>query len=968
MIALCADGACDPSARTPAVGRRRRRPSARVSHVKRTTAVAASLVAALLFAAAAAAAPDTSPVRFWSVSKVVQGAGEVQVGSGAQVGGKLQQSVDVGRVVFNLPLHAPYWYFLPRDRAFGSLFSNANGVQYSVMAQAPTPNPLRLGAPKGALTHLDEYQAYVKQASDASLRITLSDLLLQTIDDNAGLGAWECPPQGGCEPIRTVVRFHARAYAASAGGDFFDAGGVAYLEGHQHSWRPGAATSSDSLGPLWGEEQFNVDGDADGSGTGAAAVMHLNKERSVKVPLAAVRPGELFAVHVSLEAEAVDDRGGESAAQAFIQDPQHKGPGLLTARGLTPRGRPRFREPGVSQPPAARCPTGPRRHAGAVQLSSPEFAAEEASGAPMVLVTRIGGSRGAVSVTVSTRGGSARAGRDFTSTTTRVRFGNGDASPRFVEIPVREDHTAESPEKFTVSLSHPRCGRLGAQRGAAVMILDDPQPPPTSGGSSPSFTVGGTVDGLQGAGLVLSNLGTELPVTGNGTFTVPGAAAAGQTYDVRVKTQPHSPDQACTVQHGAGNVNGANVTDIVVHCETIATPSGLDATFGSGGRVSTPVGFGHGEAVVIQPGGGIVTAGWRTVSGGTDFALTRHNTAGSLDPSFGAGGIATTDLGGANDQAFDAALLPDGGIVAVGETDAAGIQKQDFAVVRYLPDGTPNPGFGTGGIVKKDFFGSGDVANAVAVQPDGKILVAGFAVRPPGIDSDFALVRYNPDGALDTSFGTGGVVTTDVGTTSDDARTLVIQPDGRIVLAGTAGEDIAVARYRSDGTLDPTFGHAGTTTTDFGSDDVANGIALTPSGEILIAGYTLGTKLNRDFLLARYSNAGALDTSFGDHGAVKTDLGGGDDFAENLTVDTHDRIILVGRATSATILDMALVRYNADGTLDAGFDGDGILTADFHGSGEFGQDVAIDPDGQIVAAGYTANGADTQFALMRANA
>lgn len=117
--------------------------------------------------------------------------------------------------LFNLPLHAPYWYFLPRDRAFGSLFSSVDSAQYSVLAQAPSPNPIRLGAPAGTITHLDQYQAYEKQAGDAPLRITLSDLLLQTVDDNNSLSAWECPPTGNCDPARAVVRFHARAYAAS---------------------------------------------------------------------------------------------------------------------------------------------------------------------------------------------------------------------------------------------------------------------------------------------------------------------------------------------------------------------------------------------------------------------------------------------------------------------------------------------------------------------------------------------------------------------------------------------------------------------------------------------------------------------------------------------------------------------------------------------------------------------------------
>jgi uncharacterized delta-60 repeat protein len=465
---------------------------------------------------------------------------------------------------------------------------------------------------------------------------------------------------------------------------------------------------------------------------------------------------------------------------------------------------------------------------------------------------------------------------------------------------------------------------------------------------------------------VLTDRGTELPVSANGPFTLSGTHATGESYDVEVKTQPHTPDQICTVQNGIGTVSGADVTGIVVHCETQTVPSGLDPTFGDGGRVSTPVGgSGHGEAVVIQPGGGIVTAGWRTTPAGNDFALTRHDPSGQLDPTFGTDGIATTDLGGDDDEAFDAALTPDGGIVAVGRTDAAGVQKADFGIVRYRPDGTTDPGFGTGGIVTTDVLGAGDQANAVAVQPDGKIVVAGFATRA-GIDGDFALVRYNADGSLDASFGANGVVTTDLGTSGDDARAIVIQPDGRIVVAGTADEDVALARYLPDGTLDSSFGHGGSTITDFGSEDVAGGVALTPAGEIVIAGFTLGAGINRDFLVARYDADGGLDTTFGDHGSVKTDIGGGDDFAENLAVDAQGRIVLVGRATSSTILDMALVRYHPDGTLDTGFDGDGILTADFHGRGEFGQDVTLDANGRIVAAGYTANGSDIEFALMRA--
>ena len=152
-----------------------------------------------------------------------------------------------------------------------------------------------------------------------------------------------------------------------------------------------------------------------------------------------------------------------------------------------------------------------------------------------------------MSATVSTRGGTARAGHDFASTRTRVTFANRETSARFVEIPIHEDHAAESPEKFTVSLSHPQCGALGAKRKAAVTIFDDPAPPPPPP-PPPAFTIGGTVDGLRGSGLVLSNLGAEVPVSANGSFTFPETASAGQGYEVAVKTQPSNPTQVCSVQ------------------------------------------------------------------------------------------------------------------------------------------------------------------------------------------------------------------------------------------------------------------------------------------------------------------------------------------------------------------------------------------------------------------------------------
>ena len=900
------------------------------------------------------------PLRKWSVSKIVEGAGKVTLGHSTVRSDDLDKSFNLGPAAFDLGPLPPF-----PTRAGAWVFSRNDGRAPWVMAQAPVLNRFEPRSPKGGTAHLDQYQVYEKprRHASSSLEVTINDLLLEMVDNTGPLTHAECPVVGTerCPSLRTIVRFRVRAYPKGGGSDFFDSGGAVYAEGHTHAWTVGAVTLPDSRRPFFPLAEFQVNRDLDHNGGGRHFQLRAIDKSPVfmMVPLRTIAPGQQFVVKVTLDAEAIDDRGHESGAVAFIQDPQHAGPRLI-ARGLQPRAAIKIPDPPIQPPPPARCSAGPHPNAGTVQLSSSAFTAREASGTPLVLVTRKGGSRGAASVTVTTSGGTARPGQDFTATKTLVRFENRDTSPRLVEIPIREDLTIEHPENFTVSLSHARCMTLGEQRKAVVTILDDDQPPATPP-PPPAFTIGGTVDGLQGAGLVLSNLGTELAVSTNGQFTLPGTHTAGEPYEVNVKAQPHNPDQLCTVQSGAGHVGSANVSNIAVHCSTLTTPVGLDTTFGSGGRVSTPVGgSGDGEAVVIQPDGGIVTAGSRGVGTGSDFVLTRHSPDGILDTRFGTNGVAVTDLGGKDDKAYDAALLPDGGIVAVGVADPGGFLKGDFGIVRYNPDGTPNKSFGTDGIVRTDIRGDADQAEAVAVQPDGKIVVAGLAAKVIGTSSDFALVRYNPDGTLDQSFGDHGIVTTDFGG-EDAAVALAIQSDGKIVLAGTASDHIALARYASNGTLDITFGSSGTTVNP--GNGVINGLALTPGGGILLAGSSGG-----DFLLTSYAPDGTLNVGFGHFGSVTTDIGGGtDDFAENLVVDAQGRIVLVGRSTSSTILDMTLARYHSDGTLDTTFATNGILTADFHGRGEFGQDAALDAAGRIVAAGYTANGSDTEFALMRAN-
>lgn len=246
--------------------------------------------------------------------------------------------------------------------------------------------------------------------------------------------------------------------------------------------------------------------------------------------------------------------------------------------------------------------------------------------------------------------------------------------------------------------------------------------------------------------------------------------------------------------------------------------------------------------------------------------------AGDLDRSFHKDGRVTTDLGG-YDNVLDLALQPDGKLVAVGYSGGSGLHRP---VVRYDRNGALDRTFGGGdGKVVPDFGGS---ARAVAVQPDGKIVVAGGA-------RGFALARFNSDGTPDMTFGENGTVKTDSTAVDGDgeysgqdyANDLVVQPDAKIVVAGQLADEFALARYTPDGTLDTTFGkeEKGLVITDFGDDynapDWVGSLALQPDGRILAAGVDdRGDDWNA--VLARYTPDGTLDTTFSTDGLVITGL------------------------------------------------------------------------------------------------
>jgi uncharacterized delta-60 repeat protein len=280
--------------------------------------------------------------------------------------------------------------------------------------------------------------------------------------------------------------------------------------------------------------------------------------------------------------------------------------------------------------------------------------------------------------------------------------------------------------------------------------------------------------------------------------------------------------------------------------------------------------------------------------------------------------------------------------------------------------GQLDPSFGVGGTVVTEFPSSYSGARAVAVQADGRIVAAGFAHTNDSIISDFALTRYDTSGALDPTFGTGGRVRTDFGGRFDEALAVAIQSDGRIVVAGSSsdatGSDMAVARYNSDGTLDPSFEGDGTALVDFGSEASARAVALQPDGKVVLAGWVSqpvgGGCCVADFALARLTSAGALDSSFDGDGQVATDFlpgaDNGHDAAQAVLVQADGRIVAAGAGVAGgTSVDFAVARYLADGSLDPTFSNDGLVTTDFVGYFDEIRDLAVDTSGRIVAGGQS---------------
>jgi len=869
--------------------------------------------------------------------------------------------------------------------ATAQIAGTADGVDWWVGTEAPLS---RSGDPTQTLGTVAVYrqsQAFIKNTPDARLSFFLKKAFLQTSDANGTLNR-RCPAEQTvglrCEAISAQLILDASALAvpsdmAKDAVMFYRLAGDAELTGIAGSWDSQAHTSALSSVKLWDNEDFRFTIENIDEHEEALVTMELSSFPSFHeyfVDLSSIDVGQAVVLTVEATAKAynraalpINHTGAEfeTSARAFMRDPRAPLGLGVSFSGLEPIDvpDPLVLPPAVPVTPKPCVPgPGPDPAAGTLQFDAPDYLQLESNVSPAVIVTRTGGTTGAVTATFSTSDGNAVAAVDYTALATTVFFADGDDSPRLLPVKAIPDTTSGEPDKtVNLTLSQPGgCAALGAQTTAVLTIRDDDPPPPP-----PGFTVGGTVTGLVGTGLTLQDQHFTSITPGNGPFTFNLPTQTGSHYEVTITSQPSNPVQVCSIANGSGIMGNANVTIVGVNCSAPPPPGGLDPGFGGGtGKVSTAFG-GDETDMLLQGDGKIIMIGGSPSS----FVMARYKTDGSLDETFGTGGLVTTDVGSGLDVAYGGALLADGRILVVGSARVG--SSDDFAIVRYLPNGTVDTTFGTQGKTTTDFLGQRDRAFAVAVQPDNRIVVVGDAIVTFG-NSDFAVARYDANGVLDTSFDGDGKVTTDIELHVDIAKNVVIESGGTILVTGAitignsaALEHTGLVRYTAGGAPDPSFGTDGILSMQF--MQLGEGLVLQPDGRIIVAG-TVEVAGQNVFGVMRLGTNGFPDNSFGSLGLATVAFSTAADVARDVTLDAQGRILLSGQSSiQSTNADFAVARFTSAGLLDASFDDDGRFFADFFNASDGAENIAVQPDGKIVLGGFAANGTVFQYALVRVN-
>jgi len=388
----------------------------------------------------------------------------------------------------------------------------------------------------------------------------------------------------------------------------------------------------------------------------------------------------------------------------------------------------------------------------------------------------------------------------------------------------------------------------------------------------------------------------------------------------------------------------------------MAQPGELDSDFSGDGRIieNFDTGLDKGTSIAVQPDGKIIVGGQSYIQGDYDFVLIRYNTDGSLDNSFSDDGKASVNFGVAyDDYAMAMALEDDGKITLAGYSDLNTVNTS-VCLARLLPDGTLDQSFGINGKVFTDAGTDTDAGVGIAVNAEGKYAVCGQAQF-----NDYFIILYNNDGSLDATFGNNGILyvqglSGNVYTIED----IAFQQNGKIVIGGTNGQNgyynFFAARYNIDGTLDNTFSVNGMVDTDFNTtSDWASTIEISADGKILLAGFNFASGSENDIAVVRYNSDGTLDQSFNGSGKRSIDLGY-DENINAMVLQPDGKILLGGENYNSTNSEkyFLLLRLNSDGSLDNSFGTNGVTYTTFINSTYHSlNDMALQPDLKIVVTG-----------------
>ncbi len=430
---------------------------------------------------------------------------------------------------------------------------------------------------------------------------------------------------------------------------------------------------------------------------------------------------------------------------------------------------------------------------------------------------------------------------------------------------------------------------------------------------------------------------------------------------------------ACVVQtNGKIIVGGSYMTDAMKRGWALArfnANGSLDTSFSGNGIAGVIIGTGTGgiegaiQSLALQTDGKIIAGGFSFYghpTSGAVFTVGRFLDNGSLDSTFGNGGLVlSTTLS----RIFSIKIQNNGKIVAAGSGGLG------FAVARYNIDGTPDTTFVANGTVSA-LLGNFCEGSSVCIQSDGKIVVGGSTYD--GLTNDFGIIRFQSNGAVDSSFGVNGQVVLPIGTATDKLFAMAIQTDGKIIAGGTAMmttyDENAIARLNTNGSLDTTFSSDGIVTVAIGPyGDMLNSITLQTDNKIVTGGYS--SDMTNSFSITRFLTDGSLDTSFNSTGIKTIDFGILSAWGSTVAMAPGNKIVLAGfvRSSMDTLVNFAVVQCNPDGSDDITFSTDGKTDVNLGMGGDKALVMAIQADGKIIAAGTSVKGNFTQLTLIRYN-